>query len=50
MELLIDFLIVYGLISVCIMPILLVVFLVKHTEMFIKLYNKVLKSEINKTN
>lgn len=45
MELLIDFLIVFGLISICIMPILLIVFLVEHTKMFNKLYNKVLESE-----
>lgn len=45
MSLLIDFLIVFGLISVCITPILFVIFLVNHTKMFNKLYNKVLESE-----
>lgn len=45
MSLLIDCLIVFGLISVCITPILLVIFLVNHTKMFNKLYNKVLESE-----
>ena len=37
--------IVFGLISVCITPILFVIFLVNHTKMFNKLYNKVLESE-----
>lgn len=45
MSLLIDFLIVFGLISVCITPILLVIILVNNTKMFNKLYNKVLESK-----
>lgn len=45
MSLLIDFLIVFGLISVCITPILLIIFLVNQTKIFNKLYDKVLESE-----
>lgn len=45
MNLLIDFLIVLGFISVCITPIILIIDLIKHTKEFNKLYNKVFKSE-----
>lgn len=45
MSLLIDCLIVFGLISVCITPIILIVGLVKHTQILVKLYEKVFNDE-----
>lgn len=52
MSLLIDCLIVFGLISVCVSPIILIVglvkhtqILVKHTQILVKLYEKVFNDE-----